>query len=198
MEGKFVIKNVINLSIRNLSVSESSLLSKEEFEGCARGYKIVPAELKTESEEYGRNRRLMWHFRNDERSFVVDIIKTNTSFNPRSKDIIIDTYLSYLEGRLLDIGIFSKRLNNLTNEEQEALYSAKDEPSIIFKGADKGPSVVLWDRNDYFKDAYRQINDKEVHWQVLEDPRVFAYALKKALEKTGLREICKRKLLIAF
>ena len=68
LEGKFVSKNVINLSKRNLSASEISLLSK--------GLKFVPtankidcAKLKTELEEYGRKLRLMWHFRDDERSF---------------------------------------------------------------------------------------------------------------------------------
>ena len=36
--------------------------------------------------------------------------------------------------------------NNLTKEEREALYSLKDDTSIIIKGADKGSVVVLWDR----------------------------------------------------
>ena len=56
LEGKFVSKNVINLSRRNLSPSEMSLLSK--------GLKFVPtankidhAKLKTELEEYGRKLR---------------------------------------------------------------------------------------------------------------------------------------------
>ena len=62
LEGKFASKNVINLSRRNLSSAESSLLSK--------GLKFVPtAKLKRELEEYGRKRRLMWHFRYDERPF---------------------------------------------------------------------------------------------------------------------------------
>ena len=68
LEGKFVSSNVINLSRRNLSEAEISLLSK--------GLKFVPtankidrAKLKTELEEYGRKLRLMWHFRNDEKPF---------------------------------------------------------------------------------------------------------------------------------
>ena len=51
---------------------------------------------------------------------------------------IIYIYLSCLEERLLDIEIPSKRLNNLTKEEREALYSLKDDRSIIINGADKG------------------------------------------------------------
>ena len=80
LEGKFVSKNVINLSRRNLSSAEISLLSK--------GLKFVPtankidqAKLKRELEEYGRKRRLMWHFRNDERPFCKDIFKPKSTFN---------------------------------------------------------------------------------------------------------------------
>ena len=111
--------------------------------------KIDRAKLKTELEEYGRKLRLMWHFRNDERSFVTDRFRPKSSFNPRNKDVIIETYLSCLEERLLDIEIPSKRFNNLTKEEREALYSLKDDPSIIINGTDKGSVVVVWDREDY-------------------------------------------------
>ena len=183
LEGKFVSKNVINLSRRNLSASEISLLSK--------GLKFVPtankigrAKLKT---ELGRKLRLMWHFRNDGRSFAADRFRPKSSFNPRNKDVIIETYLSCLEERLLDIKIPSKIFNNLTKEEREALYSLKDDRSIIIKVADKGSAVVVWDREDYLKEAYRQLDDKEVYEQVPDDLSVLANALMKALEKIRLR-----------
>ena len=64
LEGKFVSKNVFNLSRRNLSPPEISLLSKGlKFVSSAN--KIDRAILKRQSEEYGRKLRLMWHFRND-------------------------------------------------------------------------------------------------------------------------------------
>ena len=173
IEGKFVSKNVINLSRRNLSASEISLLSK--------GLKFVPtankidcAKLKTELEEYGRKLQLMWLFRNDETSFAAD--RPKPPFNPRNKDVIIETYLSCLEERLLDIEIPSKRFNNLTKEEQEG----------FIKGADKG-SVTLWYREDYLKEAYRQLDDKQVYLQVPDDPSVLANTLRKALEKIHLQ-----------
>ena len=98
LEGKVVSKNAINLSRRNLSVPEVSLLSK--------GLKFVPAankidraKLKTELEEYSRKLRLMRHFKNDERSFVADRFSPKSSFNPMNKDTTIETYLSCLEER---------------------------------------------------------------------------------------------------
>ena len=92
-------------------------------------------ELKRELEEYGRKLCLMWHFRNGKRTFTADKFRPKSSFNPRNKDAITETYLSCLEERLLDIEIPSKRYNNLTKNEQDALYSLKDDPSIIIKGA---------------------------------------------------------------
>ena len=77
-----------------------------------------------------------------------------------------------MEERLLDTEIPSKGFNNPTKEEREALYSLKDDPSIIIKGADKGSVVVVWDREDYLKEAYRQLDDKEVCEQVPDDPSV--------------------------
>ena len=149
--------------------------------------KVDRVKLKTESEEYGRKLWLMWHFRNDERSFAADRFIPRSSFNPRNKDVIIDTYLSYLGERLLDIEIPSKRFNNLTKEERETLHSLKDDFSIIIKGADKGSVVVVWDRKVYLKEAYRQLDDKEVYEQVPDDPSTLANTLTKALEKTRLR-----------
>ena len=105
----------------------------------------------------------------------------------RNKDVIIKTYLSCLEERLIDIEIPSKRFNNLTKKEREALHSLKDDRSIIIKGADKGSVVVVWDREDYLKEAYRQLDDKEVYEQVPDDASVLANTLMKALEKIRLR-----------
>ena len=186
LEGKFVSKNVINLSRINLPRSEISLLSK--------GLKFVPsankidrAKLKRELEEYGRKLRLIWHFRNDERTFSTDKFRPKSSFNPRNKDAIIETYLSSLEERLLDIEIPSRRYNNLTKEERDALYSLRDDSSIIIKGADKGSVVVVWDREDYLKEAYKQLEDREVYEEVPNDPSVLVNTIIKALEKIRLR-----------
>ena len=72
---------------------------------------------------------------------------------------MIEPYLSCLEERLLDIEIPSKRFNNLTNDERNAMYSLKDDKSVIIKGADKGAAVIFWDREDYLKEASK-------HWKI--------------------------------
>ena len=95
----------------------------------------------------------MWHFRNDEKPFLYEKFRPKSTFNPRNKDTIIEIYLSCPEERLFDIDIFSKRFNNLTKEERNALYNLRDDPSVIIKDADKGSAVVVWDREDCLKEA---------------------------------------------
>ena len=89
IKGRFVSKNVVNLSKWKLTKAEISLLSK--------GLKFVPtsnhinkAKLKMELEAYGRMLRLKWHFRNDQKEFDRNKFKPKSTFNPRNK------YAAYL------------------------------------------------------------------------------------------------------
>ena len=66
----------------------------------------------------------------------------------------IDTRLSY---------------SNLTKEELLALNSLKDGTSIIIKEGDKGSGVAVWDREDYLKEAKKQLDDMETY-EELSDP----------------------------
>ena len=53
----------------------------------------------------------MWHFRNNERIFDCDTkFRPKSTFNPKNKDVIIETYLSSLEEKLLDIDIPKDKL----------------------------------------------------------------------------------------
>ena len=104
----------------------------------SKGLKFVPtankidrAKLKTELEEYGRKFRLMWHFRNNEKAFSYEKFRPKSTFNPKNKGTVSETYPSSLEERLLDIDVSSKKFNNLTKEERNALYNLRDDPTII-------------------------------------------------------------------
>ena len=59
--------------------------------------------------------------------------------------------------------------SNLTKEERNALYLLRDDPSIIIKEADKGSAVVVWDREDYLREANSQLSDKDVYREVKGD-----------------------------
>ena len=129
----------------------------------------------------------MCHFRNDERTFFKDRFKPKSTFNPRNKDAVIETYLSFLEERLLDIEIPAKRFSNLTKDKRDAMYSLKDDKSIIIKVADKGAVVIVWDREDYLKEASKQLEDKEVYLQVSNDSSALVSTIFKSLQKIRKR-----------
>ena len=47
------------------------------------------------------------------------------------------------------------KYNNLTREERKTLHDLRNDTSIIIKEADKGKGsvVVIWDKEDYVKEA---------------------------------------------
>ena len=130
----------------------------------------------------------MWHFRNDERIFDCNTkFRPKSTFNPKNKDVIIETYLSSLEEELLDIDIPKDTFNNLIKEERDALYSLKNDNTIVIKGADKGAVVVVWDREDYLKEAHKQLSDEEVYEEATNEPSTLKSTIFTALNKIRAR-----------
>ena len=62
----------------------------------------------------------------------------------------------------------------------------RDDSTIIIKGAVKDSVVLVWDRKDYLKEAYKQLEDREVYKEVSNDPNVLINTIIKALEKIRL------------
>ena len=56
--------------------------------------------------------------------------------------------------------------SNLTKGERQAIYSLRDDTSIIIKEADKGSGIVVWDREDYLAEARTQLKDKDVYQEL--------------------------------
>ena len=61
-----------------------------------------------------------------------------------------------------DIGT-SLRYSNLSTEELNGIKSFADDRSIVIKNADKDPAV---ERNDYIKEAGKQLGDKSLYQKV--------------------------------
>ena len=119
--------------------------------------------------------------------FIIIIIIITTIINPRNKDTVTETYLSSLEERLLEIDISSKRFNNLAKEERNELYNLRDDPTIMIKVADKGSEVIFWDREDYLKEASKQLEDQDVYEKVQNDPSTLINTSMRNLEKIRIR-----------
>ena len=197
LKGNFVSKNVVNLSKRNLNDVEISLLSK--------GLNFVPtfnnidkAKLKMELEAFGRMLRLKWHFRNESKDIHRDMFKRKSKFNPRNKDGAIELYLSSLGEKLMKVEVPKDKFNNLTNSERKALYDLKNDKSIVIKSADKGSAVVVWDREDYIKEAEKQLGDQEVYEEVSNDAAPLLKTINGVIAKIRKRGDLKRDTLDYF
>ena len=79
------------------------------------------------------------------------------------EDLSVNLYLKSLEGQVMAIKEEGENYCNLSKEEQQALKILKNSSDIIIKEADKGGAIVVWGREDYCNEAYRQLNDKEVY-----------------------------------
>ena len=101
---------------------------------------------------------------------MINIIpfKQKSKLNPGKNDAAIEFYVSRLEEEILSL---DKKISysNLTKGERNALYSLRDDTSIIIKEADKGSGVVTWDREDYLAEAKKQLDDKEVYQELRGD-----------------------------
>ena len=56
--------------------------------------------------------------------------------------------------------------SNLTKDKRLELNSLQDDTSNIIKDAEKGSVVVVWNREDYLKEAEKQFSDKEINEQL--------------------------------
>ena len=67
-----------------------------------------------------------------------------------------------LEEKLMKIDIPKNKYNNLTSKERQALYDLNNNKNIVFKGANKESVVVVWDKEDYIKEAEKQLGNSDV------------------------------------
>ena len=65
----------------------------------------------------------------------------------------MEVVLSQVESDLFKATERSLGYFNLSKEEWDAIRSLADDRNIVIKRADKGSCVVIWDRNDYIKEA---------------------------------------------
>ena len=159
---------------------------------------IDKVKFKIELEAFGRMLRLKWHFRNASKDIHRDMFKTKSKLNPRNKDAVIGLYLSSLEEKLIKVEVPKDKLNSLTKSEQKALYDLKNDKSIVIKSADKGLAVVVWDREDYIKEAEKELGDEQVYEKVSNDAAPLLKTINEVIAKIRKRGDLERDNLGSF
>ena len=70
----------------------------------------------------------------------------------------LEVFLSEVEKELFTVVDSMLGYSNLSKEEWKAMRTLADDKTIVIKKADRGSCVVVWDRNDYIKEAEKQLN----------------------------------------
>ena len=121
--------------------------------------------------------------------FSYNPFENKSTFNPPKADVSIEIYLSRLEEELFNIcDSYKSGFNNLISDERDALHFLRNDKSIIIKGADKGSAVIVWDREDYIREANGQLEDDSIYDEITNDPLP---ALKEVID-SSLRKIKSR------
>ena len=74
----------------------------------------------------------------------------------------------------------------------------KNDKNIVIKGADKGSAIVVWDREDYIKEAEKQLGDSDVYEEVPDDPEPLVSTIHKTIEKIRKRGDLKKEIIKYF
>eukprot|EP00061_Rhincodon_typus_P007939 g30108.t1 len=63
-----------------------------------------------------------------------------------------------------------KIAQNITQAQCNAIHALKTNHNVVIKPADKGGAIVIQNRMDFCKEAYRQLNNQEHDRQIPADP----------------------------
>ena len=163
----FVSDYVFNLSQKTLSLLEIKVLKKEL--GFSRtSSPINEVDLLRYVSNFSRRMRCKWFFRNERQENVSETseFKSKSTWNPPKGAPALELFLSQTEKDILSI-LPGKATNyNLPKEEYLTMRSLQNDRSVVIKPADKGSAVVVWDRNDYLKEAERQLSDEKTYEEI--------------------------------
>ena len=167
LKGYFCSDTVFNLSKKVLTETEIGVLE--------RGLGFVPTpnlineeNLRRDFDDFSRKMRCKWYFRNEpsDNFSEVPAFKPKSLWKPPVGHPCVELFLSKLEGELFSFLPGKPQSYNMTKEEWQAMRNLAEDRSIIIKPADKGSCVVVWDREDYLAEGYKQLSDNSTYVEV--------------------------------
>ena len=78
----------------------------------------------------------------------------------------LEIFLSELKKQIFKIVDSKLGYSTFSKVEWQAMRALADNKSIVIKKANKGSTVVVWDRNDYILETEKQLSDANVYKDV--------------------------------
>lgn len=165
---------MINISNISLSTSCTSVLSK----GLTYSPVNTANEFQTKVDlfKFHRNLQLkVWYHTSTAEARTYEekktIFKPKSTFIPCVSNPTLNSFYKKVSYEMDNIFASKKKKHfNLSKDEINALDWLSTNDNLIIKRADKGGAVVVWGRDDYIKEALRQLQNCEYYQPLKFDP----------------------------
>ena len=164
-------KHIRNLSDYQMTRNQTGILS--------RGLKFIPTPVTNESHirkellrdfsAFARRIRSQYIFHGQAETPHPFHVRSNWE-PPVQPSVALETYLEEVKIQLAEIPI-AKPKNNLPKGERQAIKELKSNSEINVKRADKGSSIVIFNKQDKLHEGQMQLDEKD-NYKTLETPMV--------------------------
>ena len=168
LKQKVVIGNIYNMSNFSLSDHEIDILNRGlSFIGAPKSFSVW--DISKAYSDFRRRMLLHYHFYINPTNYLPKKFRKKSNWQPPNHNqLSIQNFLLAIKKDIL-AAIQNPRVNlrNLSQEEQTALLSLKNNKEFIIKPADKGGKIVLWPIQSYLVEAYKQLGN-QLHYEQIE------------------------------
>ena len=118
--------------------------------------------------EFSRKMRCKWYFRDEPSPNFSEVpaFRPKSNWKPPPGHPCVELFLSKFESALFSFMTGKPQTYNLTKEDWLAMRSLAKDQFIIIKPTNKGSCVVVWDKEDYLAEWYKQLSDKSTYVEV--------------------------------
>ena len=129
---------------------------------------INEADLQRDFDRFARKMRCKWYFRNESQDIPSEVstFKLKSTWNSPKGSPALELFISKVKEDIFSVLPGHSKKFNLNREEYLTMRSLQNEGSVIIKPVDKGSAVVVWNRQDYLKEAERQFSDSSNYEEV--------------------------------
>jgi hypothetical protein len=163
---------VYNFSHHTLTLAQFSLLCLG-LSFCPTPKYVDTTEVFSDCLVLFRKLKLMMYFKDrgitNTPSHLPACITMGTGWTPPIRNNLLDSFTAQFLDKALRENK-KKHKDNLTRDQRTALQELRELDNVIIKPADKGGAVVLWDRELYIAEVYRQLNDTKTYTVLKKDP----------------------------
>lgn len=164
--------NVINLSDKELSKEELSILSRG-LTFCPGNGRYDEFTLLKDLDNFARNLRLEeYFFDKPEKDNALFRGVIGRQWTPdANRDRHLDLYIDAVQKDVIHAyKVHKPSMNNISKREKEALLTLSNCEDLVIKPADKGGAIVVLNRSDYIEEGKRQLNNKQFYKHLDFDP----------------------------